>query len=398
MYKNKFVVMGITFLILIAITPLIFGKLMNAKYNQMLNDLRNKGIEINIIKDKSTYLQTDKILKVKIPSKILNSEGIIDEMELNIETKFKNLPVTNVVFLGNIEGVKLAENFNSAQNDLNVFLKKYIKFVVTTPNFRDYSYRFNDIVIKENSTVAIKHITGMFKKSENIKNILKIKDIYVKDKKGFIEIKNFKNQFEGNEKNSFSKTDFNLNVNLNRFKLQINNIYSVTRTILSDVTNVNSTFGFKTLSIPNAVIADNFKINTELKGIKTALLKGMLKAKEYEKDQYLEKIFEKGFDVNIKSVLKNIKALQKNLGGYTLEFNIKFLPSKNVRAKLNNHNLDFVDARVHLITTPEIANVLMNTVPQSAFLFALAKKENGKVILNLQFKQGKLYSEGQLIK
>jgi hypothetical protein len=37
-------------------------------------------------------------------------------------------------------------------------------------------------------------------------------------------------------------------------------------------------------------------------------------------------------------------------------------------------------------------------MPKSAFLFALAKKEKGKVILNLEFKQGKLYSEGQLIK
>ncbi|GAB6074383.1 hypothetical protein [Nautilia lithotrophica] len=396
--KNKLIVMGITFLILIAITPFIFGKLMNSKYNQMLNDLRNKGITINIVKDKSTYLQTDKILRVTIPSKILNSQGLIEEVELNIETKFKNLPVTNVLFLGNVENIKLADNFKNIQNDLNTFFKKYVKFVITTPNFKDYAYKFDDIIINNNPTIGIEHITGTFKRGENLKNILKIKDIYVKDKKGFIEIKNFKNQFEGNEKNSLSKTDFNVNVDLNRFKLQINSVYSTTKTFISDVAKVNSTFGFKTLNIPNAVNADDFKVNMEIKGIKTALLKKLAQAKEDEKDQYLEKIFEEGFDINIDSSLKNIKAMQRDFGGYTLNFDIKFLPTKNFKAKLNSNNIDFIDAKLNLITTPEIANILMNTLPRSAFLFALAKKENSKVILNLEFKQGKLYSEGQLVK
>ena len=396
--KNKLIVMGITFLILIAITPLIFGKLMNSKYNQMLDDLRSKGITINVVEDKSTYLQTDKILKVTIPSKILNSQGVIEEVELNIETKFKNLPVTNVLFLGNVENIKLADNFKNIQNDLNVFFKKYVKFVITTPNFKDYAYKFDDIIINNNPTIGVEHIKGTFKRGENLKNTLKIKDIYIKDKKGFIEIKNFKNQFEGNEKNSLSKTDFNVNVDLNRFKLQINSVYSTTKTFISDVAKINSTFGFKTLNIPNAVNADGFKVNMDIKGIKTALLKKLAQAKEYEKDQYLEKIFEEGFDINIDSFLKNIKAMQRDFGGYTLNFDIKFLPTKNFKAKLNSNNIDFVDAKLNLITTPEIANILMNTLPRSAFLFALAKKENGKVILNLEFKQGKLYSEGQLVK
>ncbi|ACM92831.1 hypothetical protein NAMH_0334 [Nautilia profundicola AmH] len=396
--RNKLIVMGITFLILIAITPLIFGKLMNSKYNQMLNDLREKGMQIKIVEDKSSYLQTDKILEVTIPSKILNTQGIIEEIKLNIETKFKNLPVTNVVFLGKLDKVILNEQFKNSEKELNKFLKKYIEFVVTTPNFRDYSYKFKDIIINNNPIVGIEHITGVFKNGELLKNKLNIKDIYVKDKKGFIEIKNFKNEFEGNEKNSLSKTNFNVNVDLNRFKLQIQNVYSTTKTVLTDVAKVNSTFGFKTLSVPNAVNADNFKVIAEVKGIETNLLKKLAQAKETEKDKYLEKIFEKGFSINIDSLLKDIKVMQRDFGGYNLNFNIKFLPTKNFREKLNNNNVDFIDAKLHLVTTPEIANILMNALPRSAFLFALAKKENGKVILNLEFKQGKLYSEGQLVK
>jgi len=398
MNKNKLMVMFITFIVLIAITPLIFGKLMNSKYNQMLNDLRAKGMQIKVVDDKSGYLQTDKILEVTIPAEILNTQGVIDEVKLNIETKFKNLPVTNVVFLGKLDKLVLNGQFKKSEKELNEFLRKYIEFVVTTPNFRDYSYKFKDIIIDKKPTVGIEHITGMFKNGELLKNRLKIKDIYVKDKKGFIEIKNFKNDFEGNEKNSLSKTDFNVNVNLNRFKLQIQNVYSTTKTVLNELVKVNSTFGFKTLNVPNAVNADNFKVIAKIKGIKTELLKQLSQAEKEEKDKYLEKIFEDGFSINIDSALKNVKVMQRNFGGYSLNFDIKFLPTKNFKEKLNNNNIDFVDAKLHFVTTPEIANILMNALPRSAFLFALAKKENGKVILNLEFKQGKLYSEGQLVK
>jgi hypothetical protein len=396
--KNKLIVMIITFIVLIAITPFIFGKLMNSKYNQMLNDLRSKGIEINVVKDKSTYLQTDKVLEVAIPAKILNTEGVIEEVKLNIETKFKNLPVTNVVFLGDVKDVVLSGQFKKSEDKLNNFFKKYIKFFVTTPNFRDYAYKFDDIIIDENPKIGIENIKGTFKNGKLLKNNLNIKDIYVKDKKGFIEIKNFKNEFEGNGKDSFSKTTFNVNVDLNKFRLQIQNVYSTTKTMWANTTTINSTFGFKALNIPNMAIANDFKINGEVKGIETKILEKLAKANDYEKDKYINAIFEKGFNINIDNSLKNVRVMQKNFGGYNLNLDMKFLPTKNFKEKLNNNNIDFVDAKLNLVTTPEIANILMNTMPKSAFLFALAKKEKGKVILNLEIRQGKLYSEGQLIK
>ena len=396
--NKKLTVMIFTFLVMIAITPFIFGKLMNSRYNQMLDDLRAKGIEIKIVDDKSSYLQTDKVLEVTVPSKLLNSQGLIEKVKLNIETKFKNLPVTNVVFLGKIDKVVLNGEFKKLEKDFNEFLQKHIEFVVTTPNFRDYTYRFKDIKIDKNPILGIEHITGMFKYKGLIKNILNIKDAYIKDKKGFIEIKNFKNEFEGNEKEYFSKTDFNVKVNLNTFKLQIDNISSITKTVLNDIAKINSTLKFKTLNIPSALNVDTFKLKTEIKGIKTEVLKQLAQAKEYEKDKYLEKIFKKGFDVNIENTIKNLKLMQRDLGGYTLDFKLKFLPTDNLQEKINTNNLDFINAKLYLVTTPEIANIIMNMFPRSAFLFALAKKENGNVILNLEFKDGKLYSEGQLVK
>jgi len=398
MNKNKLIVMFITFAVLIAATPFIFGKLMNSRYNQMLNDLRSKGISINVVKDKSTYLQTDKVLEVSIPSKLLNDNGVIKEIKLHIETKFKNLPVTNVLFFGKLDQVVLSDQYKNLESKINPFLQKYIKFVVTTPNFRDYAYKFDDIVIKDKADIGIKNIKGTFKNGKLIKNSLNIKEIYIKDKKGYFEIKNFKNHFEGNEKSTYSKTNFDVDVNINRFKLQVQNVYSTTKTLLSKEVTVHSSLGFDSLDVPNMANAQNFDVKAQINGIETKILEQLAKAPKDEQEQYLDKIFEKGFNINVNSRLKDAKVMQRDLGGYNLGLNIKFLPTKNFRAKVNSKNIDFVDIKLDLTTTPQIANLIMNMVPRSAFLFALAKKKNGKVVLNLEYKKGQLYSDGQLIK
>jgi hypothetical protein len=354
---------------------------------------------ITVIKDKSSYLTTDKILEVSIPAKLLNNNEAVKELKLKIETEFKNLPVTNVIFKGGVEKVVLDERFKNITPQINDFLKKYIKFVVTTPNFREYMYKFDNINITDNATqLGIENIKGVFKNANPLKNRLNIDDIYMKNQKGFLEVKNFKNEFEGNENDSFSKTNFNFNVNLNNLKLQANDVYSTTKTVLAKNADIYSTFGFKSLNVQNIGNADEFKVNARINGIETETLKALAKAQGEKQDQYMEKVFEKGFQVKIDSSLKDVKVMKKDLGGYTLGFNIKFLPTKNFRQKLDSNDIDFVIAKLHLITTPEMANVLMNIMPKSAFLFALAKKKNGKVILDLELKQGKLYSEGQLVK
>ena len=125
--KNKLIVMILTFAVMIALTPLVFSKLMNAKFNQMIENLNKEGIKVEVIKDKSSYLQTDKILSVEIPKEYLNNA--FESINLEVEAKFKNLPVTNVLFLGNVKNVKLMPQFAKYENKINEFLKKYIKFV-----------------------------------------------------------------------------------------------------------------------------------------------------------------------------------------------------------------------------------------------------------------------------
>ena len=125
--KNKLIVMILTFAVMIVLTPLVFSKLMNAKFNQMIENLNKEGIKVEVIKDKSSYLQTDKILSVEIPKKYLNNA--FESINLEVEAKFKNLPVTNVLFIGNIKNVNLMPQFEKYENEINEFLKKYIKLI-----------------------------------------------------------------------------------------------------------------------------------------------------------------------------------------------------------------------------------------------------------------------------
>jgi hypothetical protein len=397
--KNKLVVMGITFILLIALTPLIFGKLMNAKYNQMLDNLRKEGIKIEVVKDKSTYLKTDKILHVIIPAKLLNSEGFVNSLDLEIETKFNNLPVTNVLFLGKVNKLVLEPAFAEYENTINAFLKKYISFVVTTPNFRDYSYRFKNVNIQDDINIGIENIKGTFSYSGQIKNTLSIADAFAKNQKGLVEIKNFKNSYEEANNESFSRSDFNLNIDFKPFRLQVNKLYSTTKTFISDKVNIISTLGFDTLRAPNIASADKFKLRAEVKGLEKETLEKISAAKNSnEREQYLNGIFEKGFDININSSIKDIIAMKQKLGGYKLDLSLRFLPTDNIQQKLHSNSMDFVEAKLHFVSTPQIATLIMNLYPQSSFIFALAKKNNGNVELNLELKDGKLYSEGQLIK
>jgi len=393
--KNKLIVMFFTFIVLIAITPFIFSKLMNAKFDEMLDNLRKDGVEIRLIEDKSSYIETDKLFLVTIPEKFLVNRNLalegIKSVTLEIETKFKNLPVTDVLFLGEVKKVDLAANLKNLEDELNNFAK-YIKFVITTPNFKDYFYRFEDIKDKKFAILGVK---GTFSKKELNKNSLNIKEFYIKDG-DLIEVKNLKHNIEWNDKKSFSTYSFNLNLINNGINIQVNNIYGSNKTVFDKDLNLLTKIGFNKLISPNFLEADNFKLDLKLEGIESDVLKEIASTQNI--DPYIEKIFEKGFKVAVNSSLNEMKALNKDLGGYKFNFDVKFLPTNNIEEKIKNNNFDFIKATLFLETSPEIATFIMNTLPESAFLFELAKKEKDKVILNLEFKNGKLYSEGKLIK
>jgi hypothetical protein len=152
--KNKLVVMFLTVLVMIAVTPLIFSKLMNAKLEKMVENLNKEGYKVKLIEDKSGYLKTDKVFLVDISGKKLNNQ-LIDNLEFKIETSFYNLPVTKVDFKGVLKKIDLtSKEYNY---DINSLLNNKIKFTATTPNFKIYSYKLDDINLPiDNSKINIK--------------------------------------------------------------------------------------------------------------------------------------------------------------------------------------------------------------------------------------------------
>ena len=395
--KSKLIVMFFTFIVLIAITPFVFSKLMNAKFNEMLDNLRKDGVEIRLIEDKSSYIQTDKLFLVTIPQKFLVNKNLalesVKSITLEVETKFKNLPVTDVLFLGEVKKITLSSNLKNVEHGLNKFAK-YVKFVITTPNFKDYFYRFEDIKDKNFAIVGVK---GTFSKKDLNKNSLVIKKLYISEEKWFIEFKNLKHNVEWNYKKSFSNYySFDVNFISNKESFYIYNVYGSNKILFNKAVNLSAKVGFNKLILPKLLEADNFKLDLKVKGIESNILKEIVSTKNIE--PYLEKILKKGFKVAINSNLNKMKALNKELGGYKFNFDINFLPTHNIKEKLKNNNFDFVQATLFLETSPEIATFIMNAEPDIKFLFELAKKEKDKVILDLELKNGKLYSEGKLIK
>jgi len=395
MNKNKLAVMFITFLVLIAITPFIFSKLMNAKYNKMLNQLRQKGLVIKVVEDKSTYLTTDKILDVTIPAEVLDLQNVAKSVRLKVETKFKNLPVTNVVFLNDVEEVKLLDSYAEIQKDVNEFFKNHVKFVVTTPNFRDYAYRFNDIDIKKDFNAVIKNIKGTLSVNDIVKNRFSIQTAYIKQGSQIIEIKSIKGDSEGNDKTYHSNVTFNVNVNLPSVKVQVNDVTLKSYYSIDKKTNVIFSADFNKLLAKDVAQVENFKFKFSMKKVDTEALEEL--SKNSQSQEALNRVFEKGLCLGLTSSVKSAEITKQDLGGYDLTLSADFLPTKDFAQKIESKNIDFLNLHLHFVSSAQIANLIMNVYPQSAFLFALAKKENGNVELNLDIKKGRLYSNGQLV-
>jgi hypothetical protein len=397
MNKQKYLVMGITFLILIAITPFIFSKLMNAKLNKMVEALNNQGYHIKLLKNKSSYLKTDKIFLVDIPGEKLNNQ-LIDNLELKIEILFNNLPVTKVDFKGILEKIDLVtKEYN---DNINSLLDKKIKFIATTPNFKVYDYKFEDINLPVgNAKINVKGIKGIYEYSNIISNKLTINDISFIANNLLVEIKNIKNS-SFYEKNSIkSQNNFNFYLKAQNDNIQINNVKIFSKSLIEKKTSVITKISFDKFLSDNFINMDNFIFNLNILNLDTPTLILLAKEQNPQKRRKLTiNVLKKGFDIHLRSQAKNVKFANSKLGYYFVNANLKVLPGFNLEENIKTDNLKFLNSTIHYESTPEMATLFMNIFPQSAFVFALAKKKNGKVILDISLKNSKLLVNGEEIK
>jgi len=326
--KNRLVVMGITFLVMIFLTPLVFSKLMNAKFDKMLDNLRKEGYQIKEIANKSTYLTTKRVFEIVIPQ----IDQKITYIKMKVTAIFKNLPVTDVIFDSYILEIGGLKELNNFQKPLHI--------VVVTPNFKKFNYKVDDNKLFFSDTIL--SFRGL--KGDYYKNITKteIKELKFRPKESeeiYALAKNVKIKTEKKDKIFYTST-FDLFLKL-KGDVNIQNVN------LSGYYTDN--LKFLNLYVPAVVVFDKLKIQT-------------LKAKMlFEK---LNKELKGDIQLNIKKMLVNNKEI-----GF-LEFKDKFV--------LN----DYLDAKIYLKTTKEIAVALAILDPRIALIFKKAKFEKNYVILD----------------
>ena len=395
--RNKIVVFLLTFAVMVLATPFVFDKLMNSKFNQMLDNFKKEGYVIKQIENKSSYLTTDRVFEVLIPGEKIDESGYIKDIVLEVEAKFRNLPVTDVGFFGKV--LKVESDDKNFEKQINKIINNKIKFIVITPNFKIYKYKLEDTTLQAGiNEVKIKGLNGVYEYPQ--KNDLKIYSLLFKDARGIgIELKQVQNQFIKEGDNVKSNTKFNLYANLYNNKVTLLNVRTDNITYFGDKIKSISNIEFDSLNFLGSVIVKDFKLNLIADKIDGEVISKLQNTTDkYQREVLVKELLAKGFDLDLNTDIKDIKALSQNLGFLNLKSSLKIKPDNKLFEKLQKHDISDINFFMDLKTTPQISMILMNLVPQSTFAFAFAKKDNGVVELIIKIENGEIYINGEKIK
>jgi hypothetical protein len=162
--------------------------------------------------------------------------------------------------------------------------------------------------------------------------------------------------------------------------------------------NWKSKISFDKFMSPNFLNIENFVFNFNILNLDTKTLLALSKEiNPQNRDKLTFELLKKGLKVKLTSKVKNIEAMNKKLGYYFVDVNLKVLPDRNLEEDLQTNNLKFLNSTIHYESTPEVATLFMNLIPQSAFIFALAKKSGEKVVLDIVLKDSEVSVNGEKI-
>ncbi len=383
--RIKLIAMLFTFIVLILATPFIFDKLMNSKFNTMLIKVQQQnGIVIKEIENKSNYLNTDKVYEVVIPGEVLGSNEI-KYIKLLTEVKFKNLPVTNVIF-HNIVKKFVLKNGKEVK-----FLENNFVFDVITPDFKHYKYKVVDKKVKENSLeISWAGFNGECiypKECKNEDGNISIVHTVNNSKISLIGIKSAflkeKNRFE--QTSSLKK----FAINAPNTMVEINDISS--KNIKIDKQNkvdITSELKVKNANANNVLKIDNAYSKVEFKDIN----KSAFNVSDDEKR--LQIILDSGFRGDANLDIKNIFFMQP-LGFLKADSNFSVKPGKNLEKLQYGGDLDFINLDATIIASKNLASLLLVSNPQLA---SLVKIDKDKAIIKIKIYRGKIYINGKEIK
>lgn len=392
--KNKIIGGIIGFIIIVAITPLVFGKLMNSKFNDMLAKLQTEGYKVKQIKNNNSYFTTDRVFDVIIPASKLQKFNGLKYVEVQVETIFKNMPVTNVVFKGKI--VKVVTDDPELTAELNKLIKDKIKFVVTTPDFKVFRFKVADIDLNQPPfEIAIKGFNGIFEKPFDLS--YKIKTFVIKYPQFSITLNNVAEKTSKTDGEIKESMSFDLTGRYGFFVVNLKNYSLQSDVKIAKTTSISLDTKFDSLSLKGMADIKNVNVEFQASGLDSDLLASLKNITDpQQKQQIFEKILSKGFTTKFSVGVKDVVLQQKDLGFLNLDASLKINPSKDIVQKLNNGDLKSIDASLNLKTTPVLAKMIISLDPVDLRqIFNYAKVQNGNVVLNIKVKNGKIYINGQ---
>ena len=370
--KNKLVVMIVTFVIMILLTPFIFSKLMNAKYDTMLLKLSQNGYKIKTLKENIGYLKSERVLDVIVPGEKIKSNEI-EYIESEIKTYFKNLPVTNVYFEGKIKDIKLKH-----PNKIIKDIAKKIEFNAVTSDFKTYAFSIKPIKYKN---LSISTIKGILKPSSGILNFntnVVFRDnnltFYISDLNSFIEQK--KDLFKEDSK-------FNLNLQILDKNATVKNIEIES---LIDKSSLKFKLSFNKLLFSKIIEADNFFAQIKAYDFNKTLFKKAL----ISKDKNLTlKLLANGFKVDVNSSLKNLLFLGFNQGGFNLNIKAIIYKADNIKDFENNFK-KYLSVKINATLSKEFAKMLRQSFPMLRGFLNLPPDKNGNIHIRINLNKGSI--------
>jgi len=373
--KTKPIVMIITFIVMILITPIIFSKLMNSKYNMMFVNLSQNGYKIKTLKENNGYLRSERVLDVVIPGEKLGFNNV-KYVEAEVKTYFKNLPITNVYFEGRVINIKLKK-----ENPILEKLAKKIKFNAVTPDFKTYAFKIEPI---KYYTLSIDEIKGKLDTKNKIVNFNT--NMHLKDKKIVFNLLNLNTLIENKKDFLKNKSNFDINVKLADKDITIKNVNIESMTSFKKDAFINFKLSFKDLLFSKIINANDFYLNVKGYDFNNTLLKKVV----VDKDKNLTlNLLANGFKIDINSSLKSLTFLGFNQGGINLFVKIGVDKANDINDFQRNFK-KYLSLNIKADMSKKFANMLKNSFPMMRGFLNVPADKNGIVHVRLNFAKGSI--------
>jgi len=454
---KKILIIVATVIVALALTPIVGNKVIESKLDENINKLSSNGLEIKNQKTDSGYLNTSKHYEfaVKDSQKFINylsellnqqipsyGDSFFKDSVVGVDLKFSNVPVLKTTSI-DIYPISLSEKImqdiknedTDFANFIQSFLAKkglsyHVDYDILSQDFKGYIKDVKEsYAYKADSKIDFELTGSTFFGNGNLisPNFLdsNTKKIYTYFSSSSDEVKislnNMSTSLKFESITSYtSSLDFNsLDIdiqskNKNDSKIDIKNILfdfsSSTDGTKAKFSSKSSFEKFDITTKNESIYMKNFNFDTTLDGIDkdsyeelNVLLRKSSNLNDntlsLKMQKLIEKLFLKGFELNIKDIsIENIRLNKNDLGTSSLKSNVK-LPQNAVTSKVRPMELiNKIDIDMLINISKPMFKVITNSTPILAISQGYAKDNGNSLVYDLKVKDGSVTVNGKKVK